>query len=323
MLKSVARDPAHLVTSRTVLPQRVEWPTVAVMCTIAAGFVAILRWHDDLPTAVVVAVLAVLAAWYNSLQHEVVHGHPTPWRLINTSMAAIPLGLVVPFSWYRSSHLAHHRDEYLTDPTLDPESFYVSAAEWESCGRARRAVLRVLSTLPGRTLVGPPVLTMRMIVAASSALRTRPVENLPRVISHLAGVAAVLAVVIASGLEVWVYLLGAVWFGWSISLIRSFAEHRFVDGGSQSAVVRAGPVMSLLYLNNNLHLSHHARPGLPWYQLPAEHERLGADAIAAEGAGLYTSYLDVARRFAVHPFLQPVHPGWAAAEDGIGCAIAD
>jgi fatty acid desaturase len=298
-----------------VLPTRVEWPTVAVAFSIAAGFAATLRWHDELPTAIVVAALAVLATWYNSLQHEVIHGHPTPSRRINNAMTALPVGLVIPFDWYRSSHLAHHRDEHLTDPTLDPESFYVSAAAWESYGRAGRALLWVLSTLPGRMLAGPPVLTIRMIAAGWSALRDRPVDTALRMGRHLFGVAAVLAVVIASGLDVWVYLLGAVWLGWSISLLRSFAEHRFVDGGTQSAVVRAGPVMSLLFLNNNLHLSHHARPGVPWYELPAVHRRLDADAGAAEGAGLYTGYFDVARRFAVRPFCQPVHPGWATHPD--------
>jgi len=299
-----------------VLPQRVEWPTVAVIGGIAGGFAAVLRWHDDLPTPVVVAALAVLAAWYNSLQHEVIHGHPTPWRRINTAIASLPVGLVVPFSWYRSLHLAHHRDEHLTDPSLDPESFYVSAAAWESYGRAHRAAVGVLNTLPGRLVIGPPVLSARIVAGAWSALRTRPLHAAIRIGRHVAGVAFVLAVVIACGIDVWVYLLGAAWFGWSISLMRSFAEHRFVDGGTQSAVVRAGPALSLLYLNNNLHLSHHARPGVPWYQLPALHARLEADAIAATGAGLYTSYLDVARRFAVRPFVaEPVHPGWAASAD--------
>ena len=111
-----------------MLPQRVEWPTVAVLGSIGSGFRAVLHSHDRLPTVIVVAALAVLAAWYNSLQHEAIHGHPTPWRRVNTAMAALPVGLVVPLRWYRSSHLAHHRDEHLTDPTLDPESFYVSAA---------------------------------------------------------------------------------------------------------------------------------------------------------------------------------------------------
>ena len=111
-----------------MVPTRVEWPTVAVWCTIAAGFAALLRWHDELPTVLVVAGFAVLAAWYNSLQHEVIHGHPTPSRRVNVAIASLPIGLVIPFGWYRSSHLAHHRDQHLTDPTLDPESFYVSAA---------------------------------------------------------------------------------------------------------------------------------------------------------------------------------------------------
>jgi fatty acid desaturase len=264
-----------------VLPPRVEWPTVAVWCTIATGFAALLRWHDELPTVVVVAGFAVLAAWYNSFQHEVIHGHPTPWRRINVAMASLPVGLVIPYSWYRSCHLAHHRDEHLTHPTLDPESFYVSAAAWESYGRVHRAAVAVLNTFPGRLLLGPPVLTARTIVAAGSALRATPRATAIRIGRHLAGIAAILAVVVASGLDVWVYVLGATWLGWSISLVRSFAEHRFVDGGTQSAVVRAGPVMSLLFLNNNLHLSHHARPGVPWYQLPALHERLAADTVAA------------------------------------------
>jgi fatty acid desaturase len=281
-----------------------------VACTIAAGFAAILVWHDQLPTAIVVAALAMLAAWYNSLQHEVIHGHPTPSLRINTAMASLPIGLVIPFGWYRSSHIAHHRDQHLTDPTLDPESFYVSATAWESYGRTGRAVLWVLSTLPGRMLIGPPVLAIRMVASGWSALRQRPVDTTLRIGRHLLGVAAVLAVVIASGLDVRVYLLGVAWFGWSISLMRSFAEHRFVDGGTRSAVVRAGPVLSLLYLNNNLHLSHHARPDVPWYELPAVHRQLDADAGAAAGAGFYAGYLDVARRFAVRPFCQPVHPGW-------------
>jgi fatty acid desaturase len=288
-----------------------------VWCAIAAGFGAVLRWHDELPTAIVVGALAVLAAWYNSLQHEVIHGHPTPWRWVNTAMASLPVGVMVPFGWYRSSHLRHHRDEHLTDPTLDPESFYVSAAAWESYGNVHRAVLRVLSTLPGRMLVGPPVLTVRVIARAWTALRARPVRTAFRIGRHAIGVAAVLAVVAASGLDPFVYIVSVVWFGWSISLMRSFAEHRFVAGGTQSAVVRAGPMMSLLFLNNNLHLSHHARPGVPWYRLPAEHERLGADARAAAGAGLYSSYLDVARRFVVRPFCEPVHPGLADAAQGI------
>ena len=124
-------------------------------------------------------------------------------------------------------------------------------------------------------LIGPPVLAARTIVAAGSALRARPARHRDR----------------ASFATSPVSPRSSQWSspaGWTCGCtssarrgsagrsrcVRSFAEHRFVDGGTQSAVVRAGPVMSLLFLNNNLHLSHHARPGVPWYQLPALHERL-------------------------------------------------
>ena len=72
---------------------------------------------------------------------------------------------------------------------------------------------------------------------------------------------------------------------------------------------KAGPVTSLLFLNNNLHHTHHARPDLAWYLIPAAHSELGSDALAAAGAGLYEGgYLQVLRMYLVRPFHQPVSP---------------
>ena len=122
---------------------RIEWPTVGVAAAIVGGFGAVLVWHDRLPIAATLVALAVLGGWYNSLQHEVIHGHPTPWRRVNSALVIVPLGLVVPFAEYRDIHLAHHREPELTDPALDPESFYVSAETWRRSGAPRRAVLHV------------------------------------------------------------------------------------------------------------------------------------------------------------------------------------
>ena len=66
-------------------------------------------------------------------------------------------------------------------------------------------------------------------------------------------------------------------------------------------MVSAGPVMSLLFLNNNLHHTHHARPGVPWYGLPGRPLALDGDG-APRGAGLYAGYGDVARRYLFRPF---------------------
>jgi fatty acid desaturase len=277
----------------------VEWPTVAVTIAIAGGFTAVLLGHESLPTPVVVVALALLGAWYNSLQHEVIHGHPTPWPGVNTALATVPIGLVVPFSVYRDIHLAHHRADPLTDPDIDPESFYVSPATWSRCGPVRRAGLRAMQTLAGRMVLGPPVAAMRWwrrIVAVRSPLAAT------RFIVHLAAVALVLLLVRAAGLPIWVYVVGVVWAGGALSLLRSFAEHRHADSGTPSAVVHAGWFFSLLFLNNNLHHTHHARPGVPWYGLPDVHARLGSDRLAAAGAGLYRGYGEISRRYLFRPF---------------------
>ncbi len=80
-----------------------EWPTVAVAAAIASGLTATVALHEHLPAVAEVVVIGLLAAWYNSLQHEVIHGHPTPWQAINTAIAIAPLGLVVPFRRYRAA----------------------------------------------------------------------------------------------------------------------------------------------------------------------------------------------------------------------------
>ncbi len=102
------------------------------------------------------------------------------------------------------------------------------------------------------------------------------------------------------------YIAGVAWVGGALTLLRSFAEHRWSPEGSRSAVVRSGPVMSLLFLNNNLHFTHHERPGEPWYRLPAVHRTIDGDAQAASGAGLYASYVELARRYAFRSFDSPV-----------------
>ena len=76
-----------------------------------------------------------------SLQHELIHGHPTRSRRINTALGFPPLSLWLPFACYRTSHLAHHAGDGLTDPRRDPESFYVTGEEWSRMGPVRRMLI--------------------------------------------------------------------------------------------------------------------------------------------------------------------------------------
>jgi fatty acid desaturase len=100
-----------------------------------------------------------------------------------------------------------------------------------------------------------------------------------------------------------------VYPGLSLTLLRSFAEHRAdLPGPSRAATVeRAGP-LGLLYLNNHLHTAHHDRPDLAWYRLPA-HQRHHHARLSAQAGRGYRSYGEIVRRFALAPHDALIHPG--------------
>ena len=283
---------------------RVEWPTVLVAAAIVGLFAVAFLTHEVLPAPLTVALLAVAGAWYGSLQHEVIHGHPTPWSWFNVALAAAPLTLLVPFNSYRESHLRHHVDADLTDPINDPESSYVTRAQWERSGSATRVLRIALRTSLGYILLKP---------ALTVACRLRDACHAPTgahrwaEMRSLGAVLCVLICVDRLGLPLWQFAFGA-YFAHSLTAVRSFAEHRAVASGSRTAVVRAGLFWRLLFLNNSLHITHHARPSVAWYELPAVHEHLDLEPYAAKGAGLYQGYGEVLSRYLVRPVDDVVHP---------------
>lgn len=272
------------------------------------GWVAMLVWHDALPWPLVLVGFALLGGWYMSLQHEVLHGHPTPWAALNTAIAFPPISLWLPYRVYRESHLLHHEVE-LTKPGVDPESFYVSPEQWEAASSLRRLVLRVNRTFVGRLTIGPLIGPPALVV---SELRlARRDRSLARMwVAHLAWVIAISIVVVGiADVPVWQYLVGYCWMGMSVGYIRSFVEHLAVaPPATRSAVVRSNWFFGLLFLNNNLHHAHHAVAGVAWYRLPRLAADMDAAAIAAEGAGFYRGYAQVFRQFAFRPFSTPVSP---------------
>ena len=63
--------------------------------------------------------------------------------------------------------------------------------------------------------------------------------------------------------------LVAVYCAQSVLAVRSFCEHRWAEKIAARSVIVEKSVLGLLFLNNNLHVVHHAHPGLPWHALPA------------------------------------------------------
>lgn len=288
-----------------------DWPTLFAVCAFWVSLIALISAGSHLPAPLQVAVLGLLGGFYMSLQHEVIHGHPTRSHRFNWLLVGIPLGLVLPFSRYRVAHLAHHNSD-LTNPVDDPESFYVLAAEWDNAGPVKRALLSANRTLAGRLVMGPVIMSWRSLTA-DRFLLARSADVRFAWLTHVVGASVVLTVLHESSLPIWVYLLGFVYVGSALTSLRSFAEHKALDGGfasgtSRSAIVTSGWFFSLLFLNNNLHHTHHQLPGAAWFRLPELTEALDSVAVVADGAGAYTGYTAIARRFMFRPFEQPVHP---------------
>ena len=288
----------------------IEIPTLALAATIHGGWLALTWSWQALPAWLWLPAAAWLLAWHNSLQHEAVHGHPTGRPLFDALIAGVPLGLWLPFPIYRASHLAHHGTAFLTDPFDDPESYYIDRGSWQRMARPRRWVLAAMQTVLGRLILGPPVIVGRLLAAEARHLARGDRHRLRIWAVHLAASAAVLAWVVGvCGIPAWLYLVGFVYPGLALTLLRSFVEHRPArEQVARSALVEAGPVMSLLYLNNNQHALHHAAPQIAWYQLPSVYRETRDALLRRNGGFRYTGYLEVLCRFALRAKDSPVAP---------------
>jgi fatty acid desaturase len=284
-----------------------EWPTVALLVLFAVAWAAVVLSHRTLPTVVEGPLLALLGGFHMSLQHELLHGHPSRRTWLNTLLGFVPLSLYLPYLRYKQLHTLHHRTD-LTHPLLDPESFYITEAAWQRASRPRRMLIIAHRSLLGRLLLGTPR-AICWFVADELRHVGRDAVVTRQWFVHLGGAAAVGWWLFAVVDYPWpTYLAGFVVGGYMFTQLRSFAEHRAVAVGTRSAVVRSGRLMSLMYLNNNLHHTHHAEPALAWYRIPALHRQLGSDELAAEGAGFYRGYAELFRRHLLRPFCQPIDP---------------
>ncbi|MBS7542753.1 fatty acid desaturase [Ancylobacter oerskovii] len=295
----------------------VEWPTLLLAVTIYGGWAALTFFHASLPLWLLVPGGAWVIAWQSSLQHEIIHGHPTRWRVVNRLLGSIPLSLWLPYPRYRMLHLCHHRDERLTDPLDDPESYYWTDEDWARLGVVGRWMVKAQTRLVGRLLIGPFWSVGRFLFAEARAIRAGDRLLLRIWLHHLAGCAGILLwLVLVCDFNPLAYVVLFLYPGTALSMIRSFAEHKAESEVSRrSAIVENSPVLGLLFLNNNLHAVHHKHPTLPWYRLP-DHYRAHRDMfLDGNGGLLYRGYGDVFRRFLLRPHDQPEHPLGRAPHD--------
>ncbi len=290
--------------------KRLELPTLLVGLLIYALWLGLTFFFHEVPLYLGIPFAGIIVTWQSSLQHECVHDHPSSSRLFNSVFAGWALWLYLPFALYRETHLEHHASEQLTSPTEDCESFYFTADRWQRFGAGRRAFWTMHNTLLGRFLLGPPVVLYRLAAAELALLGRGELVHLPIWLMHAAVVALILWWTgTICELAIWEYLLYFVYPGMSLSLLRSFAEHKPARSQiKRSAIIEAGPAFTLLFLSNNLHLLHHKRPLLPWYKMNAAYKKEREVLLMQNNNLVYAGYSEIVRRFFFHKVASPKHP---------------
>ena len=297
--------------ARSSSSRDIEWPTILLALGIHAGWALATWFHDRLPIWLLIPAGGWFVAWHGSLQHETIHGHPTRHPGLNALIGSLPMSLWLPYRCYRREHLTHHQVEIVTHPSLDPEARYLAPPS-NFADRVRIALAHVQATLPGRMVLGPPLVVATFLLGELRRLLVSPQATVRDWGPHLAGVAIVVLWLAACRFPLAPYLATFVYPGMALTLLRSFAEHRAARiPEHRVAIVEGGGPLALLYLNNNLHAVHHRSPGLAWFRLPAFYRHHRAEILAGNGGLLYRSYGDVVRRFWRRPHDMVIHPDFA------------
>jgi fatty acid desaturase len=285
-------------------------PTLALALGIYLAFGFLTWFNNDLPWWVVAPLGGYIVALHGSLQHEATHGYPSRIAWITEATVFPSLWLWLPYGVYRDSHLTHHRDERLTCPLTDPESNYVTPSIWAGMSPLHRSIRRALTTVAGRLVIGPPYVIWRAGCRVLAAWREGDRAYLGQWLAHVPAAAVVLVWVMAvCRIPLWQYLLFYVYPGLSLTLLRSYAEHRAaLPVAERIATLRTNPVMAFLYTYNNLHALHHAEPATAWYRRPAHYRRRQAELDAANGHYLIDGYGELFRRYLFTGKEPPVHP---------------
>ncbi len=298
-------------SQKSLLNGRGEWRTIAVIVAIYGLTVLTVLRHEVLTPWLTIPVLSVLGAWHLSMQHETIHGHPFRHVWLNDLMGSIPVTLWIPYFSFKKDHIEHHQSD-LTHPGLDNESYYVSPEAWASAGKLRKAAYWANRTILFRMFVWTIVSTVTYLWSKIRLMLRGDKQTWFAMATHVAGLVVVVYFVRSvAGMPLWQFALGTTYGGRILNAIRPFPEHKYQSNTEvRTAMVMAGPFMSLLMLNNNLHVAHHEEPGVAWYEVPNMSARVNAVERAREAGLLYEGgYAEVFRRFSFKPMGAPLRDG--------------
>jgi len=289
----------------------IEWPTLLVLIACYLVWILALWFVAERSVALSILLVGLAIAQHSSLQHEVLHGHPTRSQWLNEALVFPSLILWVPYLRFKATHLAHHKDANLTDPYDDPESNYLDQSDWARLCVMRKALFAANNTLLGRMVIGPVIGQFLFMRTDWQAMRRGEQGVLRDWLLHIPAAFVVLVVVAVSPLPLWAYLL-ASYLGAAILKIRTFLEHQAHDKSrARTVVVEDRGPLALLFLNNNYHVVHHMHPKLAWYELPAVFRARRARYLGCNEGYYFRSYGQIIRRFFLRAKDPVTHPLWS------------
>jgi len=289
---------------------RIDGPTWLVALVLYGAWVALIWYAARLPWWVIMPVGAYLIAWHFSLQHEAIHAFRGVPAWLRFAVVFAPLGLWFPFPLYRKSHSTHHRDAHLTIPGVDTESYYVRRAEWVTTGQFKRGLLIANQTMAGRLILGPFLRLWILVTKETRRVAQRDFSHIPHWIVHALALTALFWFI--SGVchfPWWQYCLLIAYPGLGLGLLRAFTEHRAAEQSQErTAAVESNAVFGMLFLYNNLHVVHHFKPTMPWYEIPRYYRENRAALLQSNGNFVYRGYAELASKYLFVPVFSPVHP---------------
>ncbi len=300
------------VREKRTRTMRIEWLTIWLVVACYAIWAGVTYYHTALPLFVWLPIAVICTALHSSLMHEVCHGHPTNRAWLNEGFVILPISLFVPYRRFKDLHLKHHKNEWLTDPYDDPESFYLAQENWTQLPPWKRRILTFNNTMLGRLTIGPGINIVRFFASDIRLMLDGDRQVLKAWIIHgIAALAVFYWVRAVCGLSLVFYATAIAYPAYALIMIRTFAEHQADnDKNRRSVLVERPRIFSWLFLNNNLHYLHHKYPSAPWYKLPSLFREMRNTLVAENGGYVFRSYKDQFARYGVTPKEPVAHPLW-------------
>ncbi len=246
----------------------IEWRTLFLIILIWFIEIILYIFGGNLPWYIILPILTLCIAQQLSLQHEILHGHPTNIRLVNDILGWLQFGIIWNYQQFKRLHLIHHNDYNLTHPTKDPESFFNYLSDYEKKSWFSKKILMINQYIWGRMLLNPllgGIHHYRQMFGHSKYWFNTACHFL---------VFAVFFMILARyNFPIEIFLI-ASYFAVSLISVRSFMEHRLhTDPNGRIIAVEDYGFWGQLFLNNNFHIVHHQHPKMPWYLIADEYKK--------------------------------------------------